>query len=197
MSPVLPKGRVPPGHQRQEIQGVSSVGWVWCPVRCTHVALGMLVGLAGPQCSWIWALPQQSQMYFWLEVTWSGNHLEGMQSRLSPPTVSGRKGGYCGGIQALGGEAILEERCRRGWVGYVCSTGNTETSWASSAGKVSGECQKRLLLALGQLGTRRIFFKCHQSVTSSLEKVSRNPCPFGTCPKIILLPIWPGPTFST
>lgn len=157
-------------------------------------------------CWWVWLAPSAAEFEPYLNSRrctsgwrWPGVEitLRGCKSWLSPPTVSGRKGGYCGGIQALGGEAILEERCRRGWVGYVCSTGNTETSWASSAGKVSGECQKRLLLALGQLGTGRIFFKCHQSVTSSLEKVSRNPCPFGTCPKIILLPIWPGPTFST
>ena len=44
-----------------------------------------------------------------------------------PPTVNGRKGGDCVGIQALEGKAILEERCGRGWAGYVCSTGNTET----------------------------------------------------------------------
>ena len=25
------------------------------------------------------------------------------------------------------GEAILEEHCGHGWVGYVCFTGNTET----------------------------------------------------------------------
>ena len=86
-----------------------------------------------------------------------GITLRGSKSWLSPPTVSGRKGGYCGGIQALGGGAILEERCGRGWARYVCSTGDTETIRASRASKVSGECQKSLLLALGQLGTGRIF----------------------------------------
>ena len=37
--------------------------------------------------------------------------------------------------------------------------GTQRHSRASSAGKVSGECHKSLLLALGQLGTGRIFFK--------------------------------------
>lgn len=56
-----------------------------------------------------------------------GINLRGCKSQLSPPTVNGRKGGDCVGIQALEGKAILEERCGHGWAGYVCSTGNTET----------------------------------------------------------------------
>ena len=64
------------------------------------------------------------------------------------------------------------------------SQGTQRHSRASSASKVNGECQKSLLVALGQAGYREDFFKYYQSVISSLEKVSRNSCPFGTCPKI-------------
>ena len=62
--------------------------------------------------------------------------------------------------------------------------GTQRHSRASSARKVSGQCQKCLPPALGQLATGRIFFKCHQYVISSGEEVATNPCLFGTCPKI-------------
>ena len=86
-----------------------------------------------------------------------GITLRGCKSQLSPPTVSGRKGGCCGGIQALGGGAILEERCGHGGLDMSVPQGIRGHSRASSASKVSGECQKRLLLALGQLATGRSF----------------------------------------
>ena len=116
-------------------------------------------------CCWVWLAPSAAECepdlnscrctsgWRWPAV---GITLRGCKSQLSPPPVSGRKGGYCRGIQALGGKAILEECCGHGWIGYVCSPGNTETSRASSASKVSGECQQCLLLALGQLGTGRV-----------------------------------------
>lgn len=86
-----------------------------------------------------------------------GITLRGCKSQLSPPTVSGRKGGYCRN-PGLWGEAILEERCGHGWAGYVCSTGIQRHSRASSASsKVSGNVRKRPLLALGQLATGRSF----------------------------------------
>lgn len=86
-----------------------------------------------------------------------GINLRGCKSRLSPPTVNGRKGGDCVGIQALEGKAILEERCGHGWLDMSVPQGTQRHSRASSASKVSEECQKSLLLALGQLGTGKIF----------------------------------------
>lgn len=58
------------------------------------------------------------------------------------------------------------------------SQGTERHSRASSASKVNGECQKCLLLALGQLVTGRIFFKV--SISDFIPRESSK----------ISLPLW-------
>ena len=86
-----------------------------------------------------------------------GITLRGCKSQLSPPTVSGRKGGYCGGIHAIGVKPFWRSIVGMAGLDMSVPQGIQRHSRASSASKVSGECQKRLLLALGQLATGRSF----------------------------------------
>lgn len=60
-------------------------------------------------------------------------------------------------------------------------------SGASSASKVEGGHQESHPLALGQRGRRRVLKKMCPSTLLFLEKVTTDPCPSGTCPKISYL----------
>ena len=62
-----------------------------------------------------------------------------------------------GGIQALRGKPFWRSIVGMAGLGMCVPQGIERHSKASSASKVSGECQKSILLALGQLGTGRIF----------------------------------------
>ena len=63
----------------------------------------------------------------------------------------------CGGIQAFGVKPFWRSIVGMAGLDMSVPQGIQRHSRASSARKVSGECQKRLLLALGQLATGRSF----------------------------------------
>lgn len=183
VSPVWLRRTVPPGQQRQEIQSVSYVGWVWCSVGCTNVALGRLVGLVEPvQLNVSPTSTVADVLLAGADVEWEPSWGDASCGWVPPPCVEGK-------------EALVWESRPSGvkpfWRSVVGMTGldmcfpqRTERHCrASSASKVSGEWQKCLLLALGQLGTGRIFLSVINQWFHPLEKVPTNPCPFGNSPE--------------
>ena len=75
--------------------------------------------------------------------------------RVQPLCVVGKES--VGGIQALRGKPFWRSVVGMAGLDMSVPQGIQRHSRASSASKVSEECQKSLLLALGQLGTGRIF----------------------------------------
>ena len=158
MSPRRPKGTAPPGHQRQEIQGVSCIGWVWCSVRWTCICFGHAGGSGWPPVQ-LNVSPTSTVAGVLLagaDLEWDSPWGDASHGWVHPPWMVGK-------------EAIVWEsrplRAKPFWrsvvdvagLGMSVPQGTQRHSRASSASKVSEECQKSLLLALGQLGTGRIF----------------------------------------